>query len=303
MAAKRLAALVGAVLLIVGAVVLRGFLDDGGSVAVGREGAPVVCDPLVIEACKLAFPDVEVTEEQPGVTLDRLLDERNPEPFVWVTAQVWFDILGEVSPRPTPIMSASVAVASSDRVIAFPTERPICPEPAVAEKVLWSCLSSADAATLDLGFDGPDSTLGLLMWGDLTAAYFKGVDRQAADIATNDFDADFKRWRAGIDDRLKRASSIAAVDVLVTRQGELDVATTVGAEWSGDGRQAGYTAVTPVDGEQGVVIGAGAIGDARIETDDLAARLVEQGWEPAAPDSTRPADAVPPGVLQALRQL
>ena len=74
------------------------------------------------------------------------------------------------------------------------------------------------------------------------------------------------------------------------------------AAWDRVARE-GYTAVTSGDGEQEVVIGIGAVGDARVERDELVDRLIEQGWEPAAPDSTRPAEAVSPGVLQALRQL
>lgn len=303
MAAKRFAALVGAVLLIVGAVLLRGFLDDGGSVAAGRAGAPVVCDPLVIEACEAAFPDVEVTEEDPGVTLDRLLDERDPEPFVWVTAQVWFDILAEVSSRTNPLSSDPIAVASSGRVVAFATDRPICPEATAVTNEWWSCLASDEAVDLDLGFDGPDSTHGLLMLGDLTASYFSDLGRPPGDIVSNDFDSDFKRWRAAMDRRLKLSKSEPALDVMLTRRGQFDMATTVDARWTGEGRQEVYTAVTPADGEQLVIISAGEIGDSRVEADDLVDRLVEAGWERAAPDSTRPIDAVSPGVLQALRQL
>ena len=304
MTAKRVAALVGALLLIVGAVLLRGFLDDGGSVAVGREASPVVCDPLVIEACEQAFPDVEVTEEDPGVTLDRLLDlERNPEPFVWVTAQVWFDMLAELSPRSNSMTSESIAVASSGRVVAFAADSPICTEAADVTTTLWSCLSSDQAADLDLGFDGTDSTLGLLMLGDLTAAYFDTIGRLPGDIASNDFDPDFKRWRAAIDDRLKSSGSAPALNVMLTRRGQFDAATTVGPRWTGEGQQEGYTAVTPADGEQLVIVSAGAIGDARVETDDLADRLVEAGWDRAAAGVGRAATAVRPGVLQALRKL
>ncbi len=303
MAAKRIAALVGALLLIVGAVLLRGFLDDGGSVAVGREPSPVVCDPLVIEACKLAFPDVVVTEEDPGVTLDRLLDERDPDPFVWVTAQVWFDMLAEVSPRTNPMASGSQAVASSGRVVAFAADRPVCPEATAATNELWSCLSSDEAADLDLGFDGADSTLGLLMLGDLTAAYFGRIDLAPGDIVSNDFDSNFARLASSDRRHIENSGSSAALDVMVTRTGQFDAATTVDARWTGEGRQAGYTAVTPADGEQLVIISAGAIGDARLETDDLADRLVESRWDPADSGAVRPATAVKPGVLQALREL
>ncbi len=299
MAAKRFAALVGAVLLIVGAVLLRGFLDDGGSVAAGRTGAPVVCDPLVIEACEAAFPDVEVTEEDPGVTLDRLLGERNPEPFVWVTAQVWFDIL-EVEMvrqgRSNSVAEPATPLVSSARVVVSDSRVEIC-----ASVELWACLAAGEGAAsgLDIGLDSVDSTMGVLTRGDLAAGFFGRTD-----FASNDFGAaEFRAWWNQIGDRLAPTVRASSVEDLLVLRGGIDVATTVEAFWSGGGRQDGYTAVTPADGEQLVIISASAIGDARIDADDLVDRLVEAGWDPASSAAVRPADAVSPGVLQALRDL
>lgn len=298
MAAKRLAALVGAVLLIVGAVALRGFLDDGGSVAVGREGAPVVCDPLVIEACEEAFPDVDVTEEDPGVTLDRLLDERNPEPFVWVTAQVWFDILDvEIARqgRGSSPVGDTTAVAESNRVLVTGIGVEIC-----EQEEQWSCLAAGegDVSKLDIGLDGPDSTMGVLTRGDLASGFFGGTDFASNDFAT----PGFRTWWNQVGERLEPAQRKSSLDDLIVTQGRIDVAVSVQAVW-GQVTREGYAAVSPSDGEQVVVIGAGAIGDARVETDELVDLMREQGWQAAGPGSIRPADAVSPGVLQALRQL
>ncbi|MDA3040316.1 MAG: hypothetical protein O3C27_12475 [Actinomycetota bacterium] len=298
MVAKRIAALVGALLLIGGAMLLRGFLDDGGSVAVGREGSPVVCDPLVIEACKRAFPDVEVTEEQPGVTLTRLLDQRNPDAFVWVTAQIWFDILEDEitrQGRANPVGDGSTGLVTSPRLLIHESDVEICESP---ER--WACLASGEggAADLDVGLDSTESTIGVLSRADLVTGYFGRSDFASNDFATSEF----RSWWNQTGERLVAAQRSSALDDLLVLRGRIDVAPSVVAVWARIAR-AEYTATQSADGAPDLLISAAAVGEARLDTDDLAELLAEAGWEPADPDPVRLPDAVSPGVLQALREL
>lgn len=290
MGAKRLAAVLAALLLVAGAIVLRNFVDSGGEVTLGRDASPVVCDPLVFEACRAAFPDRTVTREDPGVTLDRLLSERTTDPFLWVTADVWPQILADRIVRTNPA-GRSETLATTDLVLVAATDRAFC------EELTWACL--ADEAEergsgLDIGLEGPDTTLGLLTRGNLVAGYFGRTDFSSNDFATTEFN----QWWSSASKALVPTGGVTALNLLATRQGSLDVAPASRVSFDAIVSPRNE-AEAPGDTNRSVTIVGVAIADASGRAEALIDELADRGWGGPRPETD--GAVVTPGVLQALR--
>jgi hypothetical protein len=293
---KRLVALLAALLLIAGAVVARNVLDSGGDVTIGRSRSPVVCDPLVITACRQAFEGRTVSAESPGDTLDRLLAERDPEPFLWVTADVWLEILEVESARisranPAGATQGPLVVASL--MLAATRAREDC------DALTWACL--ADQADTDpglrIGIDRPDTTIGLLTRGELVAGFLG-----RSDFATNDLDSStFRSWSSRLGDRMVKPGREDAFRRMATQQGGMDVAPVSEVDWSKADRPR-YEAQSPADSTRLVSVVAVPVGGAGGGAAGLSEALEASGWRPTSGDAAAGQSApVSPGVLQQLR--
>ncbi len=295
MAAKRLAALVGALLLVLGAVALRNFLDNDGRVSLGRSAVPVVCDPIVFEACKAAFPDASVEQERPGETLDRLLSSPAPEPTVWVTADVWLEILASESARTrvTDPVGDATKLAGTDLALAAVEGRAQCVE------LSWSCLAEggAEGGGLELGYEHADSTVGILTRSDLIAAHFGRTDFDNQDLESPEFGS----WWTKMQRSLRVPSQGTAFVTLVVKKGELDVAPVPAALTAANSR-GGVDVVLPVDHGRAITIVAASVAGARLDVGDLAERLTDTGWLAPSAITPDPDAVVDAGVLQALRK-
>lgn len=291
MAGKRLAALLGALLLVVAAVGVRRWIDSGGEVSLGGSPSSVYCDPLMAEACLAAFDGREIIVESPGVTLDRLVETRDDQSLLWVTADVWIEILRSERSRlgrsalvesvETDIAHAEVVVVGDDDLTD-----------ACGQTVLWSCLADP-SSELDIGFDSRATTVGLASQGHLVAGFMGSPT-----FATNDLGSSYGQWRARIGPDLTELSpSRSALDEMLTVRGRFDVVSAAEPEWDRLARD-GFVVGVPPDSGPAMTAAVASLGGAGGSTDGLRGGLIELGWQ-AGPAPDRVGAAA--GVLESIR--
>ncbi|MFV0524404.1 MAG: hypothetical protein ACK5RL_07905 [Acidimicrobiales bacterium] len=273
MAVRIVSALV-AVGLVVGAVVVRRQLDDGGIAAdSGGAGAALVCDPLVADACRQLADAAgvgEVRVEEPGVTAARLVDAGSGDAFLWVTDPVWAELV--VAERPDLTVDGAAPVSA-----ASPVELVSTGVPAGCAAVDWACLASGGSGTV-VGLDGPDTTLGMLARAQLTVAHF-GTAQISLDQVRGPA---FFDWVQVIEPSIAPApGGQTALDAHLTRRGAFDVVPAVGADADGLDRP-GYERTVPADGGPDVRMAVIAVAGA--DRSDLgtalAPALTAEGWQP-----------------------
>lgn len=284
---RRVAALVGAVVMVLAAVGLRRALDGEEVLPIG-DAAVVVCEPILETSCNQAFGADRVRTEAPGVVADRLV-AGEVEPMIWVTSPLWFEIVSadaERRGREDPVGGGGDALVHGELVLlATESTAESC-----GGAVDWSCLADPDLG-LDLGLDPMTTTVGLESYGRLVAAHLG-----RADFATNDFDGDFSSWRRRLDAAIDRATLASpAYSVFLAQRGRYDAATASSAELARLSRELDGVVQT---GDR-IEVGVAAIGGADLgRTSALQDALEADGWEAGgAPDAERPSA----GALQALR--
>ncbi len=285
MAVKRLLAIVAAVAMVAGALVFRQFLDDGGDLSLGGARSTIFCDQALADACAETFGSADLTIEAPGKTLDRLLDDTDDGPVVWIAADLWFDILDSERTR----LNRGAAATDTSDPLAH-TSSVLFGD--VCDPAAWACFRSLDSAT-DVGLDSLDSSSGMAAYSQIVAA-----ELGTQQFAANDFSSAFDEWRRTLRGQTT-FSPQPVIDIFLTRPGTYDLIATTMAEASDLGR--GDTALVPAEDGPDLQIRAVAFDDARLPgaLDDLGDALVDLGWDDgAATDSERPSG----GAMQALRQ-
>ncbi|MCB1026173.1 MAG: hypothetical protein KDB24_00225 [Microthrixaceae bacterium] len=306
----RILALVAAVGLVAGAVVLRGALgqDDDGD---GDTPAGVIwCDPLLAEACNAAAEGAEVELIEPGEAFTRLSDpgaeSAAPPPSTWVTVGDWPAILatatssanGEVATfgDPTPLASTPLVLAGNAANLERLT--------AECAEVTWGCLADVAGTGADelggdprlgefrLGHVVPPSSTGLFTLDALVATIPDGGAPSRTDVESQAF--------AGLLDRIDSGEftgdTARAADQFLARPGEASV--FVGPEALLDpklgARDATLLPVAPtatLTAQLAPLTDVDGVGDL---AERLGAELTAAGWEPPTDDG---ADA---GLLAAL---
>src|SRR4051812_20961854 len=132
MTLKRLAALLGAVALVVAAVLIRNALDDNSSASANdRPAQPgsytLVCSTEFADVCA-GLPDTyAVTVEAAGVTLDRLASAEPADlPDGWLTLDPFPAMLDETRVRGDalqPAVESTDVLAMADQVYSLPKAR------------------------------------------------------------------------------------------------------------------------------------------------------------------------------------
>jgi hypothetical protein len=168
---SRVLALIGAVCLIAAAILARAVLtdddDDGGDSGDGDGGAELVvaCIPELADACEEIDRDMDLSIEDPAVTIERLA--AGEEIDAWVTLDPWPEMarftvrdgqLDVVEPVAEQELATVVRSGFADECDAPPT---------------WSCLQDANGRQAVL--QPPDSALGALATGAATADVFEAV--------------------------------------------------------------------------------------------------------------------------------
>ena len=300
MIAKRLAAIVVTVGLIVGALVIRDQVIDGdaGSDQPTRSATALVCASEFKSVCNsIEIPGVRISIEQAGVTLDRLAATASTDDIpMWLT----FD--------PFPAMVAVQRTATGQSPLALDV-RPLGSSPialvTVADgtidltttcggAVTWRCLGDSQTAT---GFArSTDSGIGLLGVVQATSGY-----GSAGGVPLTD--AQFQRWLRGLVTSVSplQLSGETAIATIQTRPSSMDVAVGAVAEL-GAAQRTRYAvqyAEPMIRADVVLTLPPGASSAAALP-DALAAALVADGW--AAP-STTPNPLPDPTTVIAVRSL
>jgi hypothetical protein len=328
--AKRLAAVVTAALLVVGAFALRrGVIEDDDEPAAGDDpaetvvdvpaGSAVVCVTELRAACEALedeHEDLTVTVEDAGVTLDRLAAlEDSSEAPVWLTIDPFPAMVDALRPN-DPVGFESVPVASSRLAIAFPTDGEadaldaFCASEA---QRLWHCIgANAGQAWSDLGnatIPGalnpslgrvPESALALTSFGNAVASYFGTPDVSASRFGETAFITWLRNLSGTSEGRTQRGSTPLATMAV---RPALDAAATASFEVTaiddaGDEFDVSYP--DPQMWIQAVIAtpaGVAAPDDLATELGEL---LVTSGWDRASAAGAPPPNA---STLLALRSL
>lgn len=295
---SRIVALVIAMVLIVGAVIVRGVIDDNGSPSSSRshEGPiRVVCATEVYDACASLDPSrYEVRGEDAAVTAATLSGDAAPTFDVWITPSSWPGIVDDARTRSggsAALVAEEEQVARSPIVVVGGTDVAGCD---------WHCLGGK---SFTLGAAPPTSALGTIELGAAATGYFG-----KATFAANDLDTQFRSWLEGMTQRVvandqpvttllqSRAFFDAAISTEAAARTQLDAASA--------DRKAGLSLQYPAPVAYVDVV-AVDVDPARARVAAGVARTVgallqSRGWK--QPSSAT--DGLPrPGVLAALRDL
>ena len=230
----------GAVALVVLAVVVRRSIDDDGSG--GSDGGDagdgrlvLVCAADLAAACD-AVAGVTVIRQDAAVTAAAIVDGDLPDGADgWVTTTAWTEVVEARSPGR---IDEQEVLARSPVVVAVDPRRTTAVEGHCPE-ALWRCLGD-DAGSdwgsiggdpawgaLKVGLPGADSATGLSVLASVASGYFG-----ATDFASNDFDtSDFASWLGTLTEPSGKGEA-TPVRTLVTTRGKYtavgDVAAAVG---------------------------------------------------------------------------
>jgi hypothetical protein len=316
---KRALAVLGAVLMIGAAVVIRNMLDDdeasapNGGNADGNGGGPLtlICatelEP-VCEALAGSDDDLTVVIQDAGTTADAVA-AGVVDADGWLTFDPWPTIaeLGE---------DAGDAVATSQLGIAVAAERAGALENACSP-LEWRCLGDVVGqpwqdlggdslwGTVRVGVRTLESGLGLLVAGQATSGYFVAEDLPV--FGSQDFDGLFKAWFR----KLFAEKVPDPLTSLLTEAGRFSFVAATGAEVSSlsDERLSDVALLYPEPvARANVVLASLGAGDDAARLRDLLtsesgrAALGAAGWDTdVEPDAST--DLPPAGVLVALRNL
>lgn len=304
--AKRVLAAVGAIALVLVALVVRGIIDgdeDGGAEAgpPGDERVVLACDAELSEVCG-ALDGVEVVVQPSATTSAAVVDGGAGDIDGWVTTDVWLEV---TDGRTESAVGQAERLANTGVALAVVPDRAGALRQLCADVSTWRCVGeNAGRAWSELGGEttwGPlrvgmpsaNSATGLSILTAAAVGWFEGTD-----FATNDFGADFSSWLA----RLTSASGSGDRDPLATmlqRAGAYSAAGTLAARIEGVSRPVETIAPAPPAAATVVLVdrpGGTGLGDVAA---DLRAALVDRGWRPA---EGPPTSVLPPGVAGALHE-
>jgi hypothetical protein len=296
-------AVLAAVALVVGAVLIRNRIIDGnggggGGGDGGDGGVTLACVTELEEACAAladAEDDVEVVVEDAGTTLEKLTAGDSGYNG-WLTFDPWPAVVAAGRPAQS-LGDPGAGLAAAELLIAVPDNADPCGGP-----VTWRCLG--ENAAVNVGLPPPESALGLLLLGNAVSGYFGRTD-----VFTNDFEEPgFDSWYDNLtaaDDRDDPLGALLLVypptrlyDAVGTDRAQFD-ASVPGSR--ADGR---LDVAEPDPLASAVVVMApvaGAGGGDRIAelagSDALAEALADLGWDVGSSPSANLPD---PGVLYAL---
>lgn len=335
---KRVLAVMGAVVMILIAVLIRSVIDNdnssGGSKNSGIGGGPVkiLCSTELKEICSSLAEDggVSITVTDPGATVDALTAGTAADFDAWLTVGPWERVLEDnlVYARPSsgeterrdplgpgqilaksPVVFVSVNDKATERVAAA------CgADPAV------SCASSD--TSLSIGIPSTRRGDGLVGLAQATAGRLGKADFDANDLA----DSDLSSWIATLANKSRSAKigTSNALTIAVTKAGQFQAVVALEANTVASANRLGSAKVTypkPVmTADVHLIARASAMssdpskGQVREVPADTVNRIKEllakSGWRvdgrvpagvsgPALPNS----DGLPePGVLQVLRE-
>jgi hypothetical protein len=199
-------AVLGAVAMVVAAVVVRNAIDDagaGGSTSSGAGGAvTVACAEDLAAACDAldGAAGVTVVRETAATTAGRLAGDTHPAVDAWLTTSAWAGLV-DVQRRFTgldPLLGDGAVLARSPVVLVVDKDtRARLADPQRCGTVGWVCLGQ-QPATARPSHAAPDTATGLVELAAATSAWFDAEGRQS--FSREDFDdPGFETWLEGLE--------------------------------------------------------------------------------------------------------
>jgi hypothetical protein len=308
--AQRVLAVLGAVVIVLVAIVVRSAIDDesdddGSGPGEGGDGrVELICAYDLRPACD-ALDGVEVTYQSAATTAEHLADGSPQVDGVdgWVTTSAWLEVLESRSPG---ALGEGTLLATSPAVVAVDPDRTEAVRTLCAGTALWRCLGdragirwgelgsgSATWGALKTGLPDADSSSGLAVLASVAAGFFGSTE-----FVSNDFEpSGLASWLA----RLAAPSDGGEDDpiwILATVQGKY---TAVG-DRAASVLERGVDTLDPVPAiEISVVVAPLPGGDDLPDPQPIRDGLVDFGWTSAS--GPAPAPTLKPGVMAALHTL
>jgi hypothetical protein len=306
MIVKRLGAIALAVILILGALVVRDQVIDDNDTDTPRAAREIVCVEDLRAACLAladAHEDLDIEIESAEQTLDDLVALEAPaEAAIWITMAPLPAMLADLrSIENVPALeTAQLPVVSSPIALVAAQERIDVLTQHCGGTLQWRCLGDVAGdewseiggdetwETVRPAFSPIDSAIGLLGVADATAGYFG-----SRTIVTDD--VDFTRWASDVAEAVLSSSRPpdSAIATIQRRASALDIAVGAAAELS-DSTLDRFTRqyADPMIRADVVVVVPEGVSPPHDVTDELAQYLRAQGWE--APSSeTNPLPPAP----------
>ena len=306
---QRVLAVLAAVGMVVGAVLIRQAVDDEDPGDGGGDGTVVVvCATDLADACEALDPAVEVRIEAPAVTAAAFAEGPRAEDIdAWITSTAWLEVTESRAPD---ALGDARAIVTSPATVATAPGRQQAIADLCADEDIWQCLgaaagsdwsdlgdgSHAEWRELKVGLTDPDLAQGLPVLASAAAGYFGGTD-----FASNDLElSDFELWLGNLAEPSASGDPNPAL-TLATRPGTYSAAGSVTAVAGQlDGRGVG-TIPPDVAVPATVAIVEVAGGDDLPGTDAMRDDLEGEGWARADDDDLAP--TLKPGVMAALHSL
>jgi hypothetical protein len=297
MIAKRLGAVTLAVILILGAWIVRDrVIEDNGSSGDGdtpRAAQEIVCVEDLRDACLAladAHEDLDIEIESAEQTLDDLVAlEEASEAAIWITMAPLPAMLADLrSVGNAPgLETEQLQVASSPIALVAAPERIDVLTLHCGGTLRWDCLGDVAGdewseiggderwETVRPAFSPIDSAIGLLGVADATVGYFG-----SRTIVTDD--VDFTRWASNVAEAVLSSSRPpdSAIATIQRRASALDIAVGAAAELS-DSTLDRFTRqyADPMIRADVVVLVPEGVSAPQDLTAELAQYLMAQGWE------------------------
>lgn len=336
---KRFLAILGAVVMILVAVLIRGAMDDdspfdrsGGKDRPSAAKPKLLCATELTDVCK-AIEDAgiaTVSVADSGTTIDLLAKERTANFDLWLTAGPWDQILADnlsfskKSPS-TPLLGTPGPIVARSPVIAVTLEQSATQRATAAcpDGIALSCASSDP--TLKVGVASPRRGDGLAVLSQAVAnrmaAVAKSESRPYSGFDTNDLQSDdLRSWIPDLADTSTKArlGKNTPLYVALTKKAVFQLVGALEAEASdllGDRQGPKVTYPQPIVTADVRLIPRNEVEIHEVFDDDEVAlikrTLAAEGWRvdgakppgvanaPDLPDGDGLAD---PGVLSVLRQ-
>jgi len=251
--AKRFGALLVAVALVVGALILRNTLNANTSSGTDSTGGTpskgsqtLICSTEFAAVCAGLGAAIDVTVEPAGTTLDRLAQAPDGDlPDAWLTLDPFPAMLEQTRTRTgfASAVASSNTVAVTDPKLTLLADRAGALQASCGSAMFWKCVGDfagsqwtdhggkAEWTTIKPSFQNPASeAIGLLVLANFVAGYFASSDISAKPL---EGDPNLARWLRSLGNNVAvTASGTTPLITLLTRGSALNVATTDTAELS-----------------------------------------------------------------------
>lgn len=201
-----------AILLVVGAVLLRSSIDGDDTGGGGGGGTTVVCPPELIDACETLEDEYTVLRQPAAETADALAAAADagaagvdawlvPRPWAeWVTAEREESGDAALVGEPSPVVARSPVT-----LVAYAERAQALEDGSCRGAVGWRCLGDAADrpwaevggerawGRVKVGLTDPTSATGMVVLGGAAAGFF-----DTADYASNDFGGELTGWLAAL---------------------------------------------------------------------------------------------------------